>query len=130
MEHDNAKHTILPLSKFGLMQITRERVRPAVSITTAEQCPACEGTGQINPAVLLVDDIKRDLDFIFNSQAAQKILIKAHPFVVSHLQKGIVSLLRKWSWEHKTRIKLTEDSSFHMMQYKFFDEHQEEIRLS
>lgn len=130
MEHDNAKHTILPLSKFGLMQITRERVRPAVSITTAEQCPTCEGTGKINPAVLLVDDIKRDLDFIINSQAAQKIIIKAHPFVVSHLQKGFFSLLRKWSWEHKTRIKLTEDSSFHIMQYKFYDEHQEEIRLS
>ncbi|MCH2023055.1 MAG: Rne/Rng family ribonuclease [Saprospiraceae bacterium] len=130
METDNAKHTILPLSKFGLMQITRERVRPAVSISTAEQCPVCEGSGKINPSTLLIDDIKRDLDFIIKSHSPEKISIKVHPFINSHLRKGLWSVLMQWRNEYKKWLKLTADNSFHMMQYQFFDSNDDQIRLS
>ena len=68
MVKDRAQHTILPLSKFGLMQITRQRVRPELKINTAEICPSCNGTGKVQPTVLLTDDIDRDLDFILLSR--------------------------------------------------------------
>ena len=77
MKKDRAQHTILPLSKFGLMQITRQRVRPEVKINTAEVCPSCNGTGKINPSILLVDDIQRDLDFILQSRPNSKIQLKS-----------------------------------------------------
>ena len=68
MSKDRAQHTILQLSKFGLMQITRQRVRPEVKINTAETCPSCKGTGKLNPTILLIDDIERDLEFIVQSR--------------------------------------------------------------
>ena len=130
METDNAKHTILPLSKFGLMQITRERVRPAISISTAEQCPVCEGSGKINPSVLLIENIKRDLEFIMKSQSPSKIAIRVHPFVHAYLKKGWWNILMKWRKEYGKWLKVYEDSSYHMMKYKFFDDNNDEIRLS
>jgi len=130
MDGDNAKHTILPLSKFGLMQITRERVRPAVSISTAEQCPVCLGTGKTNPSILLVDDIQRDLEFIIKSQSPNKLSIKTHPFVHSYFKQGLWSLLMQWRKKYGSWLKISEDSSYHMMEFKFFDENNDEIRLS
>jgi ribonuclease G len=130
MEDDNAKHTILPLSKFGLMQITRERVRPAIKITTAEQCPTCEGSGKVNASILLVDDIKRDLDFIMKSQNPDKLTIKMHPFIYAYLKRGFWSLLMQWRWEYRKWIKLEVSSKYHMLKYRFFDGNEDEIRLN
>lgn len=132
MEHDNAKHTILPLSKFGLMQITRERVRPATKISTAELCPVCDGTGKINPSVLIIDDIKRDLEFIMKAQQPAKLTIAVHPFVGAFLRKGWwwSSLLMQWRREFKKWIHIKDDSNYHVMMFRFFDENDDEIRLS
>ncbi|CAA6799437.1 MAG: Cytoplasmic axial filament protein CafA and Ribonuclease G (EC [uncultured Aureispira sp.] len=130
MAEDNAKHTILPLSKFGLMQITRERVRPAVTISTAEQCPVCNGTGKINPSILLLDDIKRDLEFIIKSQSPKNLTIHVHPFVNAYLRKGFWSLLMQWRKEYGRWIRVTTDSKYHMMKYCFFDDNDDEIRLN
>lgn len=131
MSEDNAKHTILPLSKFGLMQITRERVRPAVTISTAEQCPVCNGTGKINPSILLLDDIKRDLEFIIRSQSPNKLTIHVHPFVSAYLRKGFFwSILMQWRKEYRRWLRVSVDTKYHMMKYCFFDENDDEIRLN
>ncbi len=130
MDSDNAKHTILPLSKFGLMQITRERVRPAVTISTAEKCPVCDGTGKVNASILLIDDIKRDLEYIIKSQSPNKLSIRVHPYVGAFLKKGWWSELMKWRKEYKKWLVVSEDNSYHMMMYKFYDENDDEIRLS
>ena len=58
MEQDRAQHTVLPLSRFGLMQITRQRARPEVKIDTTEVCPTCQGSGKINASVLIIEDIE------------------------------------------------------------------------
>jgi ribonuclease G len=130
MAEDNAKHTILPLSKFGLMQITRERVRPAVTISTAEQCPVCNGTGKINPSILLLDDIKRDLEFIIKSQSPKNLTIHVHPFVNAYLRKGFWSILMQWRKEYGRWLRISTDSKYHMMKYCFFDDNDDEIRLN
>lgn len=130
MEPDNAKHTILPLSKFGLMQITRERVRPAVTISTSEQCPVCAGTGKVNASVLLIDDIKRDLEFIMKSQNPAKLTLKVHAFVDAHLRQGFWSVLMQWRKEYRKWINVEVDSQYHMLQYHFYGDNDEEIRLN
>lgn len=131
MRRDTAKHTILPVSKFGIIQITRQRVRPEVNITTAEVCPACKGTGSINPTVLVTDDILRDVDFILKNQAPKKLLIEAHPFVHAFLTTGLWrSQQFKWYWQYKKWIKVRGSIDRQITEYKFFDDQEEEIRLS
>ncbi len=129
MKKDRAQHTILSLSKFGLMQITRQRVRPEVNINTAEVCPSCNGTGKVNPTILLVDDIERDLLFILGSRTKAKLTLHVHPFILAYLKRGFPSIQMNWYREHYRWIKILPDNDYPLTQYKFFDENNDEIRL-
>jgi ribonuclease G len=130
MQKDRAQHTILPLSKFGLMQITRQRVRPEVRINTAEVCPTCEGSGKINPTVLLTDDIERDLVFILQSRPKSKIKITVHPFVEAYLKKGLPSQQHRWWLKHQKWIGIKSAADLPVNKYIFYDENDDEIRLN
>ncbi|HMP29470.1 MAG TPA: Rne/Rng family ribonuclease [Saprospiraceae bacterium] len=129
MEHDRAQHTILPLSKFGLMQITRQRVRPPINIDTLETCSLCKGTGKAVPAILAVDNIVRDLDFILQNRPNTKLSLKAHPFVASYLTKGLFNIQWKWLLKYKKWFKITEDIELDIFTYIFYDHNGDEIRL-
>jgi ribonuclease G len=129
MKKDRAQHTILPLSKFGLMQITRQRVRPEVKINTAEVCPSCNGTGKINPSILLTDEIDRDLEFILQSRPNSKINLKVHPYIFAYLKRGINSIQMKWYFKYFKWIKIAENSDFQLNEYKFYDGNNDEIRM-
>ena len=130
MRKDRAQHTILPLSKFGLMQITRQRVRPEVKINTAEQCPACNGTGKVTPSVLVTDLIERDLKFILESGTKGKLILKAHPFVAAFLKKGLPNTQMKWYGTYYKWIAIKADNSYQVSEYKFFNDTDDEIRLN
>lgn len=132
MSGDKAKHTILPISKFGLMQITRERVRPQVNIVTAEKCPTCMGTGKIQSSLLVTDEIKRDLDIIMGSQCPQKLSLIVHPFIHAYLKRGwfFSSLQMKWWKEYKKWIYIRPDNDYALTSYKFINENNDEIRLA
>ncbi|MEZ5057400.1 MAG: Rne/Rng family ribonuclease [Saprospiraceae bacterium] len=130
MKKDRAQHTILPLSKFGLMQITRQRVRPEIKINTAEVCPTCEGTGKINASILIVEDIERDLRFILQSRPNSKFLLKVHPYVEAYLKKGFPNMQMKWFRKYYKWVRIKAVPNFHINQYKFFDGNEDEIRLN
>ena len=131
MKKDRAQHTILPLSKFGLMQITRQRVRPAVKINTAEQCPSCSGTGKVNSTILITDTIERDLKFILQSRPSSKLKLKVHPYIYSFLRHGFLfSIQMQWFKEHFKWIKISQDVDYPLGTYKFFDINDDEIRLN
>lgn len=132
MSGDKAKHTILPLSKFGLMQITRERVRQQMNIVTSERCPSCNGSGKIQSSLLVTDDIKRDLDIIMGSQRPQKLTLVVHPFIHAYLKKGWLfsSIQMKWWREYKKWINIRPDNDFALTSYKFINENSDEIRLA
>lgn len=129
MAADRTKHNILPLSKFCLMQITRQRVRPEESIETAENCPTCKGTGKIVPSVLLVDEIEGKIKYAFKDLNKKKLLLKVHPYVASFLTKGIKSIRNKWIIEYFKWIKVEAVNSYTFLEYHFFDENQEELIL-
>ena len=129
MAGDRAQHTILPLSKFGLMQITRQRVRPAIKIDTTEKCSVCKGTGKAAASTLVTDDIERDLAYILQHRPDAKLSLVVHPFVMSHLRKGWPSLQMKWAMQYKKWIRIREDRSYHLYKYTFYDGNQDEIRL-
>lgn len=130
MSKDRAQHTILPLSKFGLMQITRQRVRPEVNIDTSEKCTVCKGTGKVMPTILVTDEIERDIKFIIESRPNDQINIQVHPFVYSHLKRGLPNQQMKWYFKYKKWIKIIQNSDFSISEYKFFDKHLDEVRLS
>ena len=130
MKKDRAQHTILPLSKFGLMQITRQRVRPEVKIDTTEVCPTCNGTGKMNASILIVDDIERDLNFIFQSTPKSKITLTVHPYVEAYLKKGWKSIKVKWWLKHLRWVKIVPKTEYHLAEYRFFTNNDDEIRLN
>lgn len=129
MKIDRARHTILPLSKFGLLQITRERVRPEVSIATDEVCPACKGTGKIKPTVLLIDEIENHLGYFMRELDYSNLLVTVHPFVAAYLKRGIISQQWKWFWKFKKWVSVTANEDYYLTEYRFFDAKNEEIRL-
>jgi ribonuclease G len=123
MASDRAKHTVLPISKFGLMQITRQRLRPEINISTAELCPTCRGTGKIGPTMLLVDDIEKDLKYIV-SQGLRNLKLYVHPILEAYLTRGTIfkpSIAKKWDKEHKIKVKVVPDSNSPITEYNFFD---------
>ncbi len=128
MANDRAKHTILPLSKFGLMQITRERTRPEMNIVTQEVCPTCEGTGKVEATILLVDDIKQKL---FDLTAKHKdISLITHPYVEAYIKKGFPSLRMKWSSELKryfNPIPVSSNHDYHLTEFHFLNSAGEEL---
>lgn len=130
MSNDRTKHNILPLTKFGLMQITRQRVRPEMNITTNEQCPACLGTGEIKPTVLFTDELEKTLAFIVDKIKTRKLVLNVHPFVASYLTKGLIPLYRKWNFRYKISLKVQPVTAYHMLEYHFYDRFENEIDLT
>lgn len=126
MELDRATHTILPLSKFNIMQITRERVRPEINISTTEACPTCSGTGQINASLLLIDRLVEDLEHLLNTHS--KLKLYCHPIIGAYLRKGFPSMRMKWLFQYKKWISIHPNEDFGITEYKFFDDNDEEIK--
>jgi ribonuclease G len=129
MQADRAKHSILPPSKFGLVQITRQRVRPETSIDVRELCPVCEGTGKIKPNILFIEDIKSQIQYLFREQNESKLTLMVSPFIYAYLTKGLFSLRWKWSRMYKRPIKVIASSSYHFLEYRFFNAKGEDIHL-
>ncbi|KAF0235230.1 MAG: ribonuclease [Prolixibacteraceae bacterium] len=129
MGADRTKHNILPLSKFCLMQITRQRVRPEENIETAENCPTCKGTGKIVPSVLLVDEIEGKIKYAFKDLNKKKLLLKVHPYVAAFLTKGIKSIRNKWFLGYFKWVKIEAINSYSLLEYHFFDDNQDELIL-
>jgi len=120
MEPDRSRHTILPLSKFNLMQITRQRTKPAIKIETAETCPTCEGTGKITSPLLLTDTISEEVDRLFYEANHDSLKLVVHPFIEAFLKQGIYNQQRRWFVKHKKWIALSSDINYHVTDYKFF----------
>lgn len=130
MEDDRAKNTVLPLSKFGLMQITRQRVRPELNIATKEKCPTCNGTGKITASILVADQIVHDLEHLLHKQNEKSITLAIHPYLYAYFTKGIISLRVKWFFKYGKWIQLVQDSSLAITEYKFLNANKEEIEMS
>ncbi len=130
MRNDRSQHTILPLSKFGLMQITRERARPEVTLDTAEACPACGGTGKVNATILVTDDIERDLEFVMQSRPKGDLYLRVHPFVEAYLLRGWWNYRWRWFAKYNKWIRIVPHSDYALTEYRFFLGNEDEIRLS
>ena len=129
MKGDRARHNILPLSKFGLMQITRQRVRPIEEPNVEEICPTCGGLGKIKPSILFTDLLEGKIRQLSQQLHFKRIRLHVHPYVAAYLNKGLISLKRKWQFKYKTSIQLTPDEGLAYLQYQFYNDKGEEIDM-
>lgn len=129
MVNDRAKHNILPLSKFGLLQMTRQRVRPAIHIDIEENCPTCFGKGKTQPSILLTDQLESKIDYLVNKLNIKEFTLHLHPYVDAYISKGILS--QKWKWKQKfgRGCKVLAEQKLGFLQYKFYDKKGIEIDL-
>jgi ribonuclease G len=130
MIDDKAKSTVLPLSKFGLMQITRERVRPQMNIVTREVCPTCNGTGKITASILVSDLIEKNIEHLLVKQNEKNLVLAVHPYLHAYYTKGFISRRMKWYLKYKSWISLVTDTSMAITEFKFLNKEGEEIQLT
>lgn len=129
MKKDRSRHNILPLSKFGLMQITRQRVRPVMDVEVEETCPSCFGTGHIKSSILFADVLERKLKTLVMELNYSKLRLYVHPFVYAYINQGLLSLKKKWKMKYGLGIRIVPDQSLAMLQYRFVDNHGNEIDM-
>ena len=129
MANDRAQHNILPLSKFGLMQITRQRVRPALDITTTEACPSCYGKGEVQPSLLFTDTLKEKINYLLNTLKVSDFIVYVHPFVDAYIKKGLISMYTRWRLSMGRRFRIMPDQSLAYLQYRILDKQRNEIDL-
>ena len=122
MQDDRAKHNVLPLTKFGLMQITRQRIRPVTTIDTTEVCPVCHGTGKISPSLVIDEDIERKLAYYVTEKNIKSFVLKTGPILGAYIERGFNSFLRKWRKKYKCKIKHEEVMDFSVLQNEFYTE--------
>jgi len=129
MANDRAKHNILPLSKFGLMQITRQRVRPEMEISTTETCPACFGKGEIRPSILFTDTLRMKISYLVKDLNVKKFVLHVHPYVAAFINKGFPSLKWQWKWRYGMGVKIIPNQNLAFLEYHFYDTNGEEIDM-
>jgi len=127
MAADRTKHNILPLSKFGLMQITRQRVRPVMDIKVLEKCPSCKGSGEVAPTVIFTDELENKIDFFIKRDNLSKIIVHVHPYVGAFIKKGMLSKRIRWILKYRTRIKIKSISSLGFLEYHFYNPNEKEL---
>ncbi len=129
MANDRAKHNILPLSKFCLMQITRQRVRPILDVQTTESCPSCFGTGVVKSSILFTDNLEGKIDCLVNRHNVKRLTLNVHPYVAAYINKGIFSLAMKWKMKYTHQLKVVPDQSLAFLEYKFYDQDKNELDM-
>ena len=127
MSIDRAKHTVLPLSKFGLMQITRQRVRPETQMDVRETCPTCHGSGTITPSILLDEQIENKIAYYVNEKHLSYIKLRVSPFVRAFLMRGLWPIRLRWMLKYKCYIRIVSDQSTGFVETKFFQRGDEEL---
>jgi len=127
MLNDRAKHNILPITKFGLMQITRQRVRPATEINTSETCPTCNGTGKVGSSILIADNIERQLAYYVKDKGHKSLSLKVNPIIYSYLTRGLFSMRLKWMYKFKCSLKVVSSSENSLLEYIWMNNKGERI---
>jgi len=130
MRPDRAKHAVLPISKFGLMQITRQRMKPEMNINTQEVCPSCNGTGKISSTLLLEDEIEKNLSYLITHKHSNLTLV-VNPIIYAYLTKGFLwkKKISQWRTKFKQKINILSNTNYHLTEFRFFDQHEEEIKI-
>ncbi len=129
MKSDRAKHNMIPPSKFGIIEITRQRVRPETDIQTHESCPTCNGTGEVQASILFAEEIENNLAYMLNDRGMRGITLLVHPYLEAFFKNGLWSRQLQWLFKFKTWIPVRGVTANHLLQYTFVDKENNEIPI-
>ena len=129
MQKDRARHNILPLSKFGLMQITRQRVRPAMDVNVEETCPTCFGKGKIKSSFVFTDQLESKIDHLVNKIGVKTFYLHVHPYVGAYINQGFLSLKRKWQFKYGLGVHVISSQKLAFLEYEFYDSQKQYIDM-
>ena len=129
MQKDRARHNILPLSKFGLMQITRQRVRPVMDVKVEETCPTCFGSGKIKASILFTDQLESKICNLVNKIGVKKFYLHVHPYVAAYINQGFISLKRRWQVKYGFGLQIIPSQKLGFLQYEFYDSNKQFIDM-
>ena len=129
MKKDRARHNILPLSKFGLMQITRQRVRPVMDVEVEEVCPTCHGKGTIKSSLIFTDNLEHKIDMLVNKLGITSFVLHVHPYVAAYINQGFLSIKRRWQIKYGLGVKIIPSQKLAFLQYEFYDKDGQEIDM-
>ncbi len=135
LREDRAKHNLIPPSKFGVVEITRQRVRPEMDIKTSETCPVCKGSGEVQATILLIDEIENNLRYLVEEKKIKELTLAVHPFVEAYLTKtnGFLglggSISKKWSKKWGQKINIHSATAYNFLDYRFLNGGNEEIKV-
>jgi ribonuclease G len=127
LKNDRTQSSLLPISRFGLMEITRQRVKPEIHLSITETCPVCKGSGQVKPSILVIDDIDHSLNYIGSEMNVKSITIKVHPFVNKYLKSGFPSLRLQWILKYKIFIRIQASEAMHIIDYQILDKNGKDL---
>ncbi|MBR3647819.1 MAG: Rne/Rng family ribonuclease [Paludibacteraceae bacterium] len=128
MKRDRARHNVLQLSKFGLMQITRQRVRPAVEMDVSEECPTCHGKGRIEPSLLFMEKLESECQR-YSAQFGRGLTLRLHPYICAYVEKGLLWTSLKWQWLRKYGVRIASSEMLGMLEYRFLDKERQPLLI-
>lgn len=129
MQGDRSRHNILPLSKFGLMQITRQRVRPVLTVNVEETCPSCFGTGKVRSSILFTDTLESKIKLLVGRLGIKKYSLHVHPYVAAYINKGLISLKKRWQLKYGLGLRVIPNQDLAFLEYRFYDADGQQIDL-
>ena len=129
MADDKAKHNVLPPSRFGVVELTRQRVRPETEIDTSENCPTCNGTGEVSAPVLIIDQIENALNYLLTEKDMNGLTLHVHPFIAAYLTKGLPSIRMKWWWRWRKSVKVAAEGAHQYLDFSVTDGAGSEVPL-
>jgi ribonuclease G len=120
LRKDRAKVTVLPMTEFGLMQMTRQRIRQSVQLSFSEACPMCAGTGLVQSKTSTMNHIERWIKRFKSEKHEYRLELRVNPIIAEFLSSGTISRLTKLQLKFFVRVKLIPDSVLPADEFKFF----------
>ena len=121
MKEDSAKCTILGMSDFGLVEMTRQRTRESLIQTLFTHCPYCNGKGIIKNFESLTIELERAINKLISQQKEQKLEIVIHPQMDEFLNRGDKNLLSKLAKQWKGEISFKTNDELHLNSFEFYN---------
>jgi ribonuclease G len=116
---DRARVTVLPMTEFGLVQITRQRNRQNILLSFSEPCPVCGGAGIVQSKSAIVNQIERWIRRFKSETHELRLTLRVTPSLATYLKEGTISRIAKMQFKFLMFVKLEEDNKLSMGEFHF-----------